>query len=461
MKSLFLNVFDLRKSVSFWAVLLIIFINGLYGKNLKRWDKNEIINNDVTQYYAYFPATFIYNDWNFEFAKKLPEDFEGRIWLQNTTDGKPLLKMTMGLSILWLPFETIAHLYAKHSHFRADGYTKPYSVAIFIAALFYLFLGLFFLRNILLKYFNEIITALTLLLIILGTNLMYYVISEPGMSHVYNFCLITLFIYLCIRWIEKPVWKYSLFIGIVSGLIILIRPANTVVMLIIFLWGVISVETLSKRLKLISEKKWMVLIAVLLAFFIILPQLFYWKTVTGHWIYYSYGAENFYFLHPRVIDGIFSYRKGWLVYTPVMVFALMGFIFLHKYIKGAALALLITVCVAVYIVYSWWCWWYGGSFGSRPMIDYYGIMALPLAAIIQKIIKSKVWIKAITILSLVFLVYLNQFQMSQYRKSLLHWDSMTKKAYWGIMFKKNWPEGYEKMIKTPDYEKALRGEDEY
>jgi len=461
MKSLFLNVFNMRKFFTFWVIILLVLINGWYGKNLKRWDKNDIIKNDVTHYYAYFPATFIYHDWNFGFTKELPQYFEGRIWLLQTSDEKPVLKMTMGLSMLWLPFETVAHLYAKYSHFRADGYTKPYSVAIFIAALFYLFLGLIFLRKILLKYFCEITTILTILLIVLGTNLMYYVISEPGMSHVYNFFLITIFIYLCIKWYEKPILKYTLLLGFVVGLIVLIRPTNIVVLLIFLLWGVVSLETFWMRIRFLLEKRWMILIAVFAAFIVILPQLLYWKTATGHWVYYSYGSEGFYFQHSHIVNGLFSYRKGWLVYTPVMVFALIGFIFLHKYIKGATMALSGTMCVTIYIVYSWWCWWYGGSYGSRPMIDFYGIMALPLAAIIQKAIKHKAWLKTISILFFAFFVYLNQIQMSQYRTSLLHWDSMTKEAYWGILFKKGWTEGYDKMIKTPDYEKAMKGEEEY
>ena len=51
--------------------------------------------------------------------------------------------------------------------------------------------------------------------------------------------------------------------------------------------------------------------------------------------------------------------------------------------------------------------------------------------------------------------------MKQYRTSLLHWDSMTKEAYWGIFGRTTWPQGYEQMIKVPDYEKALKGEEEY
>ena len=74
------------------------------------------------------------------------------------------------------------------------------------------------------------------------------------------------------------------------------------------------------------------------------------------------------------------------------------------------------------------------------------------------------WIRyaaAAAVILIAGLLWLNQFQTSQYRTSLLHWDSMTKEAYFGIFGRKTWPEGYDKMIKVPDYEKALKGETEY
>jgi len=458
---MFSNAYNWRKSFSFWGIILLVLVNGWYGNNLKRWKDNKVIDQDAVNYYAYFPATFIYHDWTFQFTKNLPPDFEGRIWLLPTPDGKQVLKMTMGLSILWAPFETIAHWYAKMSHYKADGYSKPYSVAIFIAALFYLALGLFVLRKLLLKHFSEITTGIVLFLVVIGTNLMYYVISEPGMSHVYNFCLIILLIHFTIKWLEHPSWYFSVAFGLVVGLIILIRPVNIITLFIPLLWGVTSIKEIKKRFSWLLSNWKMLSLAVFVSLLVVLPQLVYWKVATGHWIYYSYQKEGFYFLNPHIIDGLFSYRKGWLLYTPIMAFALVGLVFLKKYVQGASLAIIVTLGVAIYVIYSWWSWWYGGSFGSRPMIDFYGLLAIPLAAFIQQVIRSKWIIKSVVILVLGFLVYLNQFQMSQYRTSLLHWDSMTKKAYWAIMFKKSWPPNYDKLIQSPDYKKALKGEDEY
>lgn len=441
------------------TILFLILICAWYGRNLDSWGKNRIIQNDVVSYYAYLPAAIIFSDLTFSFIQELPADFEGTIWLETAPNGKPILRMTMGLAVLWLPFFLLAHVTVHLTDASALGYSWPYSLSIFVAALFYLFAGLFFLRKILLKYVLDWIAAITLVLIVLATNLMYYVISEPGMSHVYSFALLALFLFYSLKWVQKPGLKNTLILGFLAGLIVLIRPVNILVLLFPAFTGVYSFRGFVQRL----TGNWkMIIIAGMAAILVWLPQLIYWKTQTGHFIFNSYmESGKFYFLDPEIVNGLFSYRKGWLVYTPVMIFGLVGIIFLRKKAAPLFLPVLLFVALNIYIVYSWWCWWYGGSFGSRPMIDMYGIMAIPLAVFIHKTWRMKIWVRGIAVIVLGGFLFLNQFQMTQYRTSMLHWDSMTKEAYWGIFGKKSWPEGYEQMIQVPDYEKALRGEEEY
>ena len=462
-----------KSNISKLAIVLMLVICGWYGKNLDTWGKNKIIQNDVISYYAYLPAAFIFNDLTFEFATHLPEGFEGTIWLQTAPNGKQILRMTMGMAILWIPFFLVAHAAAHIIGVSTLGYSWPYSFMIFVATLFYLFLGLFFLRKILLHYFSDVATTVTMLLVVLATNLMFYTISEPGMTHVYNFALITMFVFYSIKWVEvlspspleapldtgRERLKYLLILGFLTGIIVLIRPVNILVLLFPALIGIKSFTDFIERF----QNNWKgILLAGLAAFLVLLPQFIYWKVQTGHFLFNSYMDQGkFYFLQPQIINGLFSYRKGWLIYTPVMFFAIVGFIWLRKNASNLFLPILIFTVINIYVVYSWWCWWYGGCYGSRPMIDMYGIMAIPLAAFLERVWTSKVWMKSIVAIVLIGLIWLNQFQMNQYRTSLLHWDSMTKEAYWGIWGKKTWPEGYDKMIKVPDYEKALKGEKEY
>ncbi len=106
-------------------------------------------------------------------------------------------------------------------------------------------------------------------------------------------------------------------------------------------------------------------------------------------MFYTYGDEGFFFSRPALLKGLFSWRKGWLLYTPMMALALTGFVFLKKRIPQAFWPLLIFTFANIWIITSWWSWWYGGSLGMRPMIDSYALLALPLAAFISGLLEKK------------------------------------------------------------------------
>ncbi|MBL0341442.1 MAG: hypothetical protein IPP71_11155 [Bacteroidetes bacterium] len=124
----------------------------------------------------------------------------------------------------------------------------------------------------------------------------------------------------------------------------------------------------------------LILFAVLIVW---VPQLYYWKIVTGKMIF-NLPHEGSYFLgHPNFIDGLISWRKGWLIYTPVMTFAIAGIFFLRGELKFLRLPVAIFLFINLYVVFSWWNWWYGGSYGQRALVDSYALMAIPLAAIVK------------------------------------------------------------------------------
>ncbi len=137
------------------------------------------------------------------------------------------------------------------------------------------------------------------------------------------------------------------------GLLSLIRPSNIIVILFFFLYGVTDIRSLKACIKKISFKH--ILIVSLCIFSIWLPQYLYWKHTTGHYIFYSYTDERFFFNKPKIIDGLFSFRKGWLTYTPVMFFALTGIALLKNNLKQLQLATIIFISINVYIIFSWWC----------------------------------------------------------------------------------------------------------
>jgi hypothetical protein len=144
-----------------------------------------------------------------------------------------------------------------------------------------------------------------------------------------------------------------------------------------------------------------------------------------------------------------------------MWLAIAGLFFMHDKSKSWLWPTIVTMAISIYIIFSWWCWWYGGGFGARALVEFYVIMSLPLGAFFTFISQAKFIPKILTIVVLIFFIRLNIFQLEQYRNSTLHYDSMSKKAYWAVFYRKSRPEDYEKMLIHLDAEKAKRGESAY
>ena len=441
------------------VVVILAATMFLYLNIIRPWKPTSVISSDTRSYYGYIPATFIYHDLSLKFIDNKPEAYADKFYYSTTPNGGRIMKMSMGLSILYFPFFLLGHIYTLiFGGFEANGFTLPYQVFLCFGSIFYMFIGLLYLRKVLLNYFTELVTSITLIAIVLATNVWNYTTWEPTMSHSFNFALFSLFLHLTIKFFNKPSIKISIAYGLLTGLISLIRPSNAIIILIPLLYNVYNWETIKAKLTFIKVNIKYLLIIILCILLIWAPQIAYWKLITGQYFYYSYSDEGFFFKHPQIIKGLFSYRKGWFVYTPLAVFFVWGMIYAKKYIKEFYFGIILFTLANFYIIFSWWCWWYGGSFGMRPLIESYALLSLSLASFITVVFKSRfILIKIIFATALIFLTYLNQFQCLQYRKTIIHWDSMSKGQYWELFLKYRYAREGDKLIEVPDYEGAKHG----
>lgn len=441
-------------------ILLVIAIYACCVARIANFKKNIVVH-DIIYYYSYLPAYFIKHDLKLDFLAKEPAH-QNRYWHNTAPNGGKVFKMSMGIAYLYAPFFLLGHIAAIATGSVQDGFSLPYQIFLAFSSVFYVFIGFLLVRKVLMRYFDEITVSFVILLLGLGTNLMYYVINEGPMSHAYNFFLFSAALYLTIRWHEHASLLRSILLGFSLGLIVLARPSNAPVILIPLLYNIYNKQSLLIKIKYITNYWYMLIPLVFAAAIVFVPQLYYWKLVTGQWFFYSYVGEKFFFNNPHILETFLSWRKGLFIYTPVMLFSYLGLLLLHKYAKHYLLMILAFMAVHIFIVSSWWCWWYGGSFGLRAYIDSYPIMALPLAAFIEYFRKHKIvfW-RYKTWIGFGFLVLLNLFQTRQYIKGIIHYDSMTRKAYIRLLGKNGCPPDYWSLLKTPDLDKALKGQDEY
>jgi len=168
-----------------------------------------------------------------------------------------------------------------------------------------------------------------------------------------------------------------------------------------------------------------------------LPQIIYWKLKTGSFLYDSYinPGVGLDILSPHIWDSLFSYRKGWLIYTPVMLFAILGFVTLYKKDRKWFWPVTVTFLVCFYIISSWSEWWYGAGFSNRPLITYYPLLLIPMGYILEIIVGKSIVLRSFAAVPLVMFLVLNQFQWWQLRNYILDPYRTTKEYYWATFMK--------------------------
>lgn len=417
-------------------------------------------SNDVDQYYSYLTAEFIHHDLDFKF----PNPY----WLIDSPTGQRVPKVTMGMAIMYLPFFLVADNIAYIHQYDGLGYSPPYSWLIHFGSIFYVIIGLWYSRKTLLLFFNKWITAYALVFIFFATNLFYYTYKESEMTHGYLFCLISVFLYHVIKWRKTKRTKHVFFFSIIAGLITLIRPTEILVLLIPLLIEVVDIKTLKERVIEIWQLKYRLLIAVVLFLIPILPQLIFWKVQTGQFFFFSYGSnERFFFNDPQFYNVLFGWKKGWLIYSPVMIFSVIGMVMMFFKAKKYFLAVVVYFIINLYFISSWWDWGYGGAYGMRALVQSYAILIIPFAYFFNYFflwIKKPVlrWAKNTAMISLcVFFCYLTMLHTYLLKSSVMHWDSMSKEAYWFVFMKTEYSQEDRVYLETvfdhPNYDDLRSG----
>lgn len=416
------------------------------------WNKDKLIQNDAIHYYGYLPAVILHQDMTFKYVDTLTYTSAKGMQFNFLTleDGRRHFKMWAGEAVMLSPFFLLGHAMASINGEMTHGYGPSYYWSIALGAWIYLGLGLLCIRAILRRLkFKDFIVALTILLLGLGTNLMYYASIEMAMSHVYSFFLMAFFLLLSLRLLEKPtVWR-GIITGLVLGLIVLTRPTNFIVVVIPLFWGVHSMETFRERLGLLF-KEWIVVLLAAVAFGCIVaiqPILWYWGT--GEWLISSYGNEQFFWSDPQISKVLFSFRKGWFIYTPVLLLIIPGLLLKWRTYGGYQLPIFLFVLLNIYIISSWWCWWFGGSIGHRAFIDSYALLSIPLAIALSVLFQK--WWMVLTGGAMGAVLVFNFRIHDRYQEGILHYDSMSEKAFW-IMLQEEPPNAdYWTNMDPPSY----------
>ncbi len=396
-----------------------------------------VIKSDAAGYYDYLPALFIYHDF---VRKNRPESLYPTLYKRIDKKafyvdykGFKVDKYPVGTALLQGPFFLAAYWSTPLHEHPAGGYEKPFQHAVQAATLFYLFVGLIFLRKILELYqIRKPAILFSQILLVFATPVTNYANFDAGFSHVYSFFALTAFFYFVRAFFTR--YRVKNFFGACAflGLILLLRQINVLVIFFVpFLAG--SLENLKKGMSLLFHKPSVLVKGLFLTTGLFFIQCLAWYFQTGHFLLYSYQGEGFHFLNPQIVNILFSYKKGLFVYTPVLFLSLFGLAWLvwqrkyYQFFAWLAFFLFIT-----YVFSSWHSWEYGASYGSRVYIDYYAIFFILFALLIDR---APWFLSEGIILVSLLAIPVNLVQSYQYKNYILHWTDMNKERYWKVFLK--------------------------
>jgi len=410
------------------------------------------IRSDGHGYYAYLPSYLLYFDPSFESLAR--EQYGGEMpeWTgvrRHPETGKYLNRYPIGVAVLLLPFFLAAHLTTlvcyspvdwHKFNYAPDGYSFFYQHAAGLGALCYAVVGLFFLKKALERYFTPSVSAVTVALLFVGTNLLHYGSGGGVTAHPFAFCLFALFLYWIPRWYDVACApRLAVALGAIAGLIALVRVPDLLILLFFPLYGVSRMSDARRRLTVLRRRYREGSFMAGAMAIVILPQLLVWRYAAGEWFVNSYKVQGdvFQFLQPEVWNVLFSVRKGLFFWSPLLLFALVGLIPLWRKVRGLMLPSVLFLALNTYLISSWWMWWYGASFGHRAFVESYTVLAFPLAAVLAasgcvRMRRTVLLILGLTVVHSLFLM------MLYYRAEISYYGLNWQAFYDALWWRKEW-----------------------
>ncbi len=431
-----------RRSLS--LVVLIALCSFIIVFRLTHVQKKEI-SWDVLGYYLYLPSSFVHHDPMFTditWLRKLNEEqnLTGTLYqVSSNAKGEPMYFFLVGMSLFYLPFFMLGWMMALFAGYPVDGFSAPFQWCLVIGGIVYTIIGLIYFRKILLKYFTEAVTAIVLMTIVLGTNYIHHLTLDNLATVNILFMLCAILVWNTIQWHESRKLKNMLAIGLCITLMGLVKPSEIVIGILPLLWSVNSLESLRDKFVSLWQERKSVILTILICMVVALPQLLYWHAKTGNFLYDSYKnpGVGLDILSPHILNTLFSFRKGWLVYTPIMAFSLVGFLFLYKRNPKIFYSILIYFLISFYIICSWSEWWYGAAYSTRPLITMYPLLGISLGCFIAAASEFKPGLRYVIAVVIFLLIVLNQFQWWQFRSYIIDPYRTTRESYKAVFLKTN------------------------
>ncbi|HMD83443.1 MAG TPA: hypothetical protein VKO18_01940 [Terriglobia bacterium] len=367
---------------------------------------NPWVRGDGVGYYAYVRSLLLEhklafeNDW-----RAANESFiMDRVRPDGTIDPRQYTRtghldnhFAVGASMLWAPFIVPVHyamvtLQAFGMNVKANGFSRPYIIAMALATALYGFLGLLISFHLGCLYTEERWALLATLGIWFASSLPVYMYFNPSWSHAHSVFVVAVFLWYWHRTRQGRSLGQWVILGLISGLVLDVYYANIALLLVPLLeslrgywraWREAGHDV--PALGRLFAGNLVYCLATMVAFS---PTLITRQIIYGHPFAFGYGdIDPLRWASPHLGRVLFSSDHGLLVWTPVLIPAVAGLFLFYRRDRELAAYFMTALLAFYYLIAIDSCWDGISSFGNRFFISLTPLFVLGLAAFFSEFAK--------------------------------------------------------------------------
>jgi hypothetical protein len=272
----------------------------------------------------------------------------------------------------------------------ADGFSKPYRMAMAVGTALYGFLALMISFVLARRCVAERWAFLATLGIWFASSLPVYMYFNPSWSHAHSAFMVALFLWYWIRTRDARTWLQWIVLGAIGGLMMDVYYVSGVLLLLPLLESLKSYWNARKGPGMAATGR---LFFGNVVFAIALVTAFLPTLVTKRIIYGNYAKSGYEHLwlwtSPYLLKVCFSADHGLFSWTPILIAAVIGLFFLWRYDRELAVYSILIFAALLYTVGCYQDWDGLSSFGNRFFVSLTPIFVLGLAAFLDLL--GRVW----------------------------------------------------------------------
>lgn len=371
--------------------------------------------SDGFGYYIYLPSLIIDGDLDLSNQlSRLPYEGEKRFFKVSEETGLHTNQFPVGSAILWSPFflaadAAVLTLRSTGAAIPRNGFGFAYELPVYVGSFLYGLAAIWMIRLILRRLFSGGVADLSLFAVVFATPMAYYLWFEPNMSHGVAAFLVALWMYLLLR-IDCDAGHHPglwILLGLVLGLIALVRPYNAML-------GLAAIPV-ALRVEFRRDPRsiaacigratiWLA-ITCLCSLAMLAPQIAVWRILYGEWFVVPKGSgyEQVRWSWAALtsfLASIFVLWPAYLIAGVGLVLAAVGGARIPRpwpwpsalatppadsFPRAVAPFLLLVLVIISMLVAGSRDWMLGTAFGQRRMVDWTPFFALGLAVLLDRL----------------------------------------------------------------------------